>query len=142
MNYEAHVDRNKITVLTEDECKALITTTTVGWVAFVDDDGQQLVPVNFAVLAGVVYLRTLPDGFLAELARDHEDVAFGVSFHAQSYRSGWNVTVKGSAAEVEDRATVNMVLGHERLRPWAGGVRPLVIRITMDSIAGRRVSEH
>jgi nitroimidazol reductase NimA-like FMN-containing flavoprotein (pyridoxamine 5'-phosphate oxidase superfamily) len=131
-----------IKVLPEDECRALLETTTVGRVAFVNDEGQQLVPVNFAFIDGTIFFRTLGDGFLAQLARDHDDVAFGVDHHAETYRNGWNVTVKGSASEVEDRATINKVLAHSSLRPWAGGVRPLVIRITVDSIAGRRVVGH
>ena len=126
----------------EDECRALLSTTTVGRVAFVDEDGQQLVPVNFAYLDGAIYFRTLPDGFLSTLTRGHHDVAFGVDHHDSMYRNGWNVTVRGRAEQVEDRATINKVLSHERLRPWAGGTRPLVIRVTVDAIDGRKVVGH
>jgi hypothetical protein len=66
-------------------------------------------------------------------------VAFGVNHHDAMFRNGWNVTVKGRAEHVEDRATINKVLSHERLRPWAGGVRPLVLRVTVDAIDGRSV---
>jgi len=128
-----------ITELSDDECLALLETTTVGRIAFVDGQGQQLVPVNFALMDGAIYFRTLPDGFLAQLARGHDDVAFGVD-HQDVFRDGWNVTVRGSAREVEDRATINQVLSNHRLKPWAGGVRPLVIKISPASIAGRRVS--
>ncbi len=134
--------RSKIAALSNEECTALLSTTTVGRIAFTNEDGQQLVPVNFAYIDGDIYFRTLPDGFLSQLARDHDDVAFGVDHHAEVYRDGWNVTVKGSASEVTDRATINMVLGHGRLRPWAGGVRPMVIRVSVGSIDGRRVSGH
>lgn len=131
-----------ISQLPEDECRALLTTTTVGRIAFVDDDGQELVPVNFACIDDAIYFRTLPDGFLSTLAHGHRDVAFGVDHHDSMYRNGWNVTVKGRAEQVEDRATINKVLGHERLRPWAGGTRPLVIRVTIDAIDGRKVVLH
>lgn len=125
--------------LPEDECFALLETTTVGHIAFVDDAGQQLVPVNFALTDRAIYFRTLPDGFLSSLAKGHGDVAFGVD-HSDVFRKGWNVTVRGTARGVEDRATINKVLSNSRLKPWAGGVRPLVIEITPTSIAGRRVS--
>lgn len=128
-----------IVELPEEECLALLGTTTVGRVAFVDDQGQQLVPVNFAVMDGAIYFRTLPNGFLSSLAKSHADVAFGVD-HQDVFREGWNVTVRGSAREVDDRATINKVLANHRLKPWAGGIRPLVIKITPTSIAGRRVS--
>ncbi|VXC11757.1 pyridoxamine 5'-phosphate oxidase family protein [Aeromicrobium sp. 9AM] len=128
-----------IVELPENECLALLETTTVGRIAFVDGQGQQLVPVNFAVMNGAIYFRTLPGGFLAQLARGHDDVAFGVD-HQDVFRHGWNVTVRGSAREVEDRATINQVLSNHRLEPWAGGVRPLVIKVSPTSIAGRKVS--
>lgn len=128
--------------LPEDECLALIGTTTVGRIAFVNADGQQLLPVNFALIDRLIYFRTVPDGLLAELGPGHGDVAFEVDHHEDLYRDGWNVTVRGDASQVEDRATINLVLAHERLRPWAGGVRPMVIRVTPRSIDGRRVSGH
>lgn len=133
-------DRRKgsIVELPEDECLALLETTTVGRIAFVDAEGQQLVPINFALIDGAIYFRTLHDGFLSSLAGGHDDVAFGVDYQ-DVFRVGWNVTVRGSAHEAEDRATINTVLSHSRLQPWAGGVRPLVIKITPASIAGRRV---
>jgi nitroimidazol reductase NimA-like FMN-containing flavoprotein (pyridoxamine 5'-phosphate oxidase superfamily) len=131
--------QGSIVELPEEECLALLETTTVGRIAFVDDEGQQLVPVNFALIDGAIYFRTLPDGFLSSLAKGHQDVAFGVD-HQDVFRKGWNVTVRGATHGVEDRATINKVRSHHRLQPWAGGVRPLVVRIDIGSIAGRRVS--
>lgn len=130
---------DSVVVLPEEECLALLETTTVGRIAFVNDEGQQLVPVNFALIDGAIYFRTLPEGFLSGLATGHDDVAFGVD-HYDVFRTGWNVTVRGSAHAVEDRETINKVLATHRLKPWAGGDRPLVIRVTPRSIAGRRVS--
>ncbi|MEV7398382.1 pyridoxamine 5'-phosphate oxidase family protein [Aeromicrobium sp. NPDC092404] len=127
-----------LTALDDQECQALLGTTTVGHLAFVDAEGQQLIPLNFAFIDGFVYARTSHESILAGLARGHEDVAFGIE-HQDVFRSGWNVTVRGSVDEVEDRATINVVLSHHRLDPWAGGVRPLVLRITPRSFAGRRV---
>lgn len=133
------IAQGSIVELPEDECLALLGTTTVGRIAFVDDEGQQLVPVNFVMIDGVIYFRTLPDGFLSTLAKGHADVAFGVD-HSDVFRNGWNVTVRGTSRGVEDHAMLDNVLANSRLRPWAGGVRPLVVEITPTSIAGRRVS--
>lgn len=142
MKSEGTIEPGKIITLPDRECMELLSTTTVGRIAFVNGSGQQLVPVNFAVIERVIYFRTLADGFLAQLSHGHPDVAFGVDHHDDTYRDGWNVTVKGKASLVEDRATINMVLGHGQLRPWAGGVRPMVIRVEIDSVIGRRVSGH
>lgn len=131
-----------IHTLPPEECRELLDTTTVGRVAFRDGDAIELLPVNFAYIDGYIYFRTLPDGFLSRLARGDRPVAFEVDNHDDLYRDGWNVTAKGTVHQVEDRATINLVLSHGRLRPWAGGVRPMVMRITIDSIHGRRVSGH
>ena len=132
----------RIREMSEAECREMITTTTVGRIAFVDDDGQQLIPVNFAFIDEAIYFRTLSDGFPAQLARKQSEVAFGVDHHDDTYRLGWNVTVKGIVEQIEDRATINKVLSHSRLAPWAGGVRPMVMRVSPSSIQGRRVVGH
>ena len=132
----------RVRELTRERCFALLTTTTVGRVAFVDGDGQQLVPVNFILLDGSIYFRTRPGGFLAQLATGEHHVAFGVDHHEDTFQVGWNVTVQGVASGVEDGAVVDRVLGQSRLHPWAGGIRPLVVRVTTDAISGRHVSGH
>lgn len=125
--------------LTETECLELLSASTVGRIAFVSAEGQQLVPVNFIVLDGLIYFRTTHAAFLSELAPGHADVAFGVDHYEDASRSGWNVTAHGSARRVEDRANINKVLGNPNLQPWAGGVRSIVIEIRPTSMAGRRV---
>lgn len=142
MTTDSDLNDGRIRPLPRDECLDLLGTTTVGRVAFIGDDGPELVPVNFALIDGVIYFRTLPDGFLSQLRSGSHRVAFGVDHHDDLYRNGWNVTVKGVIRQVEDRATINLVLGHARLRPWAGGVRPMVMRVSIDEIDGRRVSGH
>ena len=125
--------------LTQTECLALLSTVTVGRMAFVNAEGQQLIPVNFIVLDDLIYFRTAHTGILFELARGHDDVAFGADHQEDAFRRGWNVTARGKATRVEDRATINKVLGDPNLRPWAGGVRSTVIEIRPRSVAGRRV---
>ncbi|EFQ82945.1 pyridoxamine 5'-phosphate oxidase family protein [Aeromicrobium marinum DSM 15272] len=127
-------------VLSEPECRELLTTTTVGRVAFVDAAGIHLVPLNFAVIDDLVFFRTSPDSLLAGLPEAGE-IAFGVDHHAELFRHGWNVTVKGSASRVTDPEQIRTVLATARLRPWAGGERDVVIALEPRSIEGRRVHD-
>lgn len=131
--------RGPVVILSESDCLTLLETTTVGNFAFVDDEGQQLVPVNFVVLDKDIYFRTLPDGFLSVVAKGHQDVAFGITHH-DIYGIGWNVTARGSTHEVVDPELAARVLSHPRLNPWAAGERSLVIQVKPTSIAGRRVA--
>lgn len=126
--------------LPEDECRALLATQTVGRLAFVDGDGQQLVPVNFAVHEGDVVFRTMAGTVLAALADGHDAVAFGVDHHDDTYQKGWSVTVVGST-RVADEQTVDALAGR-RPRPWAPGERDLLVRLHPHTIEGRKVRQH
>ncbi|MCW2831219.1 MAG: hypothetical protein JWP31_1911 [Aeromicrobium sp.] len=125
--------------LPENECIELLSTTTVGRVAFVDADGVQLIPLNFAIIDSEIYFRTAIDSVLEGLARGNDQVAFGVDYHAELYRQGWNVTVKGATTRVSDPAIYERVMAWSKLRPWAGGERGVVIHLTPRSVEGRRV---
>lgn len=134
--------RSSISVLDERECYELLSTTTVGRIAFVNDHGQQLLPLNFAVVDGLIYFRTSEEGVLAELAEGLIDVAFEVDHHGTTTRDAWNVTVRGSTAVVHDAAGLASTARLAALRPWAPGERALVVALTPTSIDGRRVSSH
>jgi nitroimidazol reductase NimA-like FMN-containing flavoprotein (pyridoxamine 5'-phosphate oxidase superfamily) len=134
--------RSSFTVLSEQECRELLGTTTVGRVAFVSSEGQQLLPVNFVERDGDIYFRTTADSVLAQLAEGHDDVAFGVDYHDDTYQRGWNVTVFGSSARVEDPALISSLLATARPRPWAPGERDVMIVIHERRIGGRRVRQH
>lgn len=129
-------------VLPQDECRELLAARTVGRVAFVNGEGLQLIPLNFAMIDGDVFFRTAPDSVLNDLAQGNDEVVFGVDYQAQLYRDGWDVTVKGSTSRVIDPELYDRVMSWSRLRPWAGGTRAVVIRLVPRSIEGRRVSSH
>jgi nitroimidazol reductase NimA-like FMN-containing flavoprotein (pyridoxamine 5'-phosphate oxidase superfamily) len=130
---------DQLQVLPETECIDLLTTTTVGRVAFVDDAGQQLIPLNFTIVDGEIYFRTEQASTLHQLADGHDDVAFEVDHHDEVTPVGWNVTVRGRTARVDDPDLHERVMSSPRLRPWAGGERGVVIHLERRTIAGRRV---
>lgn len=125
--------------LNEADCMELLSTTTVGRVAFVDNEGVQLLPLNFAVIDDEIYFRTASDSTLHQLAEGSDDVAFEIDHHEAVSPVGWNVTVKGSTSRVSDPELHARVMAWERLRPWAGGERGEVIHLARRSIAGRHV---
>jgi nitroimidazol reductase NimA-like FMN-containing flavoprotein (pyridoxamine 5'-phosphate oxidase superfamily) len=119
-----------------DICMQLLAdTTTVGRVGFRDENGQQLVPVNFVYRDDCIYFRTSARGFLARLGSGDSDVAFEIDHIDLLTQTGWSVLAKGETKEARDVSD----LGPEWLRPWAGGDRSVIIRLTPHSVTGRRV---
>ena len=129
-------------VLPEAECLELLTSRTVGRIAFVNHEGLQLIPLNFAMIDGGIYFRTAIDSVLSDLAEGMEEVVFAVDYQAELYRDAWDVTVKGSTSRVCDPEVYDRVMSWSRLRPWAGGTRTVVIELLPRSVDGRRVSSH
>jgi uncharacterized protein len=128
--------------LSDQECYRLITSATVGQVAFVASTGQQLLPVNFQFIDDVIYFQIDAHSILAEMAEGLEDVAFSVGYREELQQKGWSIVISGRTSLVEDRAVIDEVRSVARLRPWAPGDRSMVIALTPRSISGRKVAQH
>ncbi|QGG41990.1 pyridoxamine 5'-phosphate oxidase family protein [Aeromicrobium yanjiei] len=129
----------RFTEISQDECLELMATTTVGWLAFVDAEGQQLLPVNFVLHGQDVYFRTMSGSAISSLADGHDDVAFAVDHHDDIYQKGWDVMARGTTARVDDPDLVAQVAAGARPRPWAPGERDVLIVLRPSVISGRRV---
>ena len=118
------------------ECQDLMRSTAVGRVAFVDEDGPLVLPVNYVLDGDDVLFRTAPDNTLARHVQD-APVAFEVDEFDDYTQTGWSVLVRGIATFMgtED------VSRDEALQPfaWAAGRRTQVVRIVPRSVTGRRV---
>lgn len=126
-----------IECMSHEDCVTFLGgTTTVGRLGFRSSHGQQLLPVNFVFEHGRVYFSTSPDSVLAELADGREDVAFEIDYPDRLMQHGWSVLVKGKTKGVS-RADVD--LSPRGPRPWASGVRDILIEMTPDQITGRRI---
>lgn len=128
-----------LVVLDEQECWSLLDTAVVGMVAFVNDDGQQLVPVNIQIIDQRVYFQIDDSTMLGVLAAGHDDVAVAASHADTMYGHGWNVTVRGTSRRTDD-AAIRDALAHSGHRSaWAGGDRQVIIEIEPRAVSGRRV---
>lgn len=136
-----HAKHGSLHTLSDQECWGLLSSTTVGRVAFVSASGIQLLPVNFQFLGGIIYFQTSPDSILAETGSGL-DVAFCVGSHDELLQTGWSVVISGTSSIVEDPLELADVRASDRLRPWAPGARSLVIAITPRITSGRKVSRY
>lgn len=126
-----------IAVIEEDECFALLGSTTVGRVGFVHDERVEIIPVNYRMHDRDLLLRTRDDGLLARLPQE-PDVAFEVDHHDDLGGTAWDVLLSGRV-EVLSAEEVEALPPAEQVLPWAGGERTLWLRYIADRVAGRRV---
>jgi nitroimidazol reductase NimA-like FMN-containing flavoprotein (pyridoxamine 5'-phosphate oxidase superfamily) len=123
--------------LTRSECFELLSRQSLGRLAFVDDLGPIVVPVNYLLDRHMVVIRT-DEGAKLDAATRGVKVAFEIDWADDGGRSGWSVLVRGEAVAVTDPAEL------ERLRdlplsPIAPGRRPNYIRVMPALVTGRRI---
>lgn len=136
MRLEERWFRGHLKELSRAECMELLATRPVGRVAYSDPEGPIVLPVNYVIDEDSVLFRTAPQSVLAQHLRLGR-VAFQVDDLDEYTESGWSVLVRGRAAFVEYDAVPADV--EERPNTWAGGTRSLYVRITPQSVTGRRL---
>lgn len=134
--------RPVLETLDRDECLRLIAPGGIGRVAFNGSHGPTVLPVNYRVHNGAVIFRTAHGGPMdQDLRTGVEGVEIKIGFEVdridEDLWTGWSVLVQGPAHHVRpDRA--EEVAGVD-VTPWAGGDRPLYIRVIPHQVTGRRI---
>jgi len=124
--------------LPESECYNLLAVSTVGRIGFVSPAGIQILPIGFRLGDGHrLFLRTSPEGSLAQLARADASVGFEVDYHANDFRIAWSVLMNGTLSLLDQAAS----LAYDQLRlrpvPWPGLARMVTIQFVPETISGR-----
>lgn len=126
-----------IDIIGEEDCFALLASTTVGRVGLVHDGRVEIIPVNYRMRGRDVIIRTGADGVLAALP-GAAGVAFEIDRHDDLSGSGWSVLL-GGTFEVLSDAEIDALESAERPLPWAGGERAVWLRLVVGRVSGRRV---
>jgi transcriptional regulator with XRE-family HTH domain len=126
-----------VSKLMSAECRRLIATGGIGRIAFCTTSGPAVLPVNFAVVAGTIVVRT-GEGTAIDGHAD-EQVAFEVDHIDEALRQGWSVLVRGKAHRVAHPAELQSIQRDATIWPWPGGDRDVYVRIIPDTITGRRI---
>jgi transcriptional regulator with XRE-family HTH domain len=126
-----------ITKLTPAECRRLIAPGGVGRIAFGTTSGPAVLPVNFAVVAGTIVIRT-GEGTAIDGHADGQ-VAFEVDRLDEALSQGWSVLVRGQAHRVAHPAELQIIRRDVTIWPWPGGDRDVYVRIVADAVTGRRI---
>jgi transcriptional regulator with XRE-family HTH domain len=119
------------------ECRRLIAPGGVGRLGLSTISGPVVLPVNFAVLADTIVVRTA-EGTVIDGHAD-EQVALEVDHIDEALCQGWSVLARGPAHRVTHPSELRRLQDDAVLWPWAGGEREVYVRIIPNLITGRRI---
>ena len=127
-----------VAVLSDSQCLELLRGEVVGRVALCTVDGPQVFPVNFTLTDDSVVFRTTAYSVLGTHAWQSR-LAFEVDQIDTERRSGWSVVASGPGAQVRPGPELDEIVRTWNPDPWAGGTRPLYVRLRWDTLSGRRI---
>lgn len=119
------------------ECHQLISAGGIGRIGFTTASGVVIVPVNFAVTANTIVVRTDAGSIIA--AHADGDVSFEVDHIDEALEMAWSVLIQGHAHRVLQRTELAHLQRCADVLPWPEGDRNAYIRITTHRISGRRL---
>ena len=128
---------NRLARIPRAECFRLIAAGGVGRIGFGTASGIVILPVNFAVTANTVVVRT--DGGSVIAAHADGEVSFEVDHVDEALEQGWSVLIQGQAHQVLQKTELAHLQRCAEVLPWAGGDRAAYVRITPRRISGRRI---
>lgn len=136
---EHELDPGGFDEIDESECWRLMATQPVGRVAVIVGHYAQVFPVNFAVVDRSVAFRTNAGTKLWATTRSN--ITFQVDQLDTVHKAGWSVMMRGVARELSFDRHPALARSAENAAPdpWAPGPRDHLVRITADSISGRRI---
>jgi uncharacterized protein len=126
--------------LTTDQCWRLLPEHGLGRVGFDVGRGPRIHPMNYVVDGQTIVLRTSGDSELELFTRLFTSgslVAFEVDDLDTEQHEGWSVLIGGRVAPVDRQEELDRL--SRMPRPWAGGERDHVVRITPVEVTGRRI---
>lgn len=132
MKFE-HELNSPVLVLDEDQSWQLLSHTSHGRVATSVAGLIDIVPVNYGVHNGKLFLRTAPGNKLAAMSIN-EKIAFEVDGILSD--EAWSVVVHGSAEVLEDESDIQEAR-ESGVSPWIPTQKDFWIRVDVDSISGR-----
>ena len=126
-----------LTVLTTDECLALLGSVPMGRVGISINALPLVLPVNFVVVDGDVVFRTVM-GTKFHAASEGAVLAFEADDWEPSGNSGWSVAIQGKSAVVTDPIELERLAGLTT-ESWAlDGAADRFVRIRSVTTTGRR----
>jgi uncharacterized protein len=136
------VSQRELEKLSRPECLELLRQERVGRLVYYDDTGPVAEPVNYAIAGNTIVLRV--EGGSKRQAMTQPVVAFEVDQLDGDHKGGWSVLARGAGEEVplDNVAALLHELrqaGVDPPLPWASGIHNTWLRITINTLSGRRL---
>ena len=119
------------------ECYRLLAPRGIGRIAFGTAAGLAVLPVNYAVTANTIAIRTGSGSLIA--AHADGPVSFEADHFDMELGQGWSVLVRGEAHRVLQHGELRKLQQSSGLRPWPAGEHDLYVRIVPTQLTGRRI---
>lgn len=124
--------------MTEEACRARFLDHSLGRLGYVDDGWPVVIPVNYAMHDGDIFIRSLPGAKLAVAAKA-EVVCIEVDSFDEASRSGWSVLAHGPLEVITDPKVLRTAWNHDPT-PWVAADDWQWLRIRTLSMSGRTVT--
>jgi len=131
---------NEPTELSYGKCRELLAAGVFGRVGVCTPQKPVILPVNYSVVSEAIIFRTTPYGVVA----NHDwgsPIAFEVDYVDYTEHKGWSVLATGRGERVEDLDELARIKRTWDPRPWAGGARPLYVKLAWEELTGRRLGQ-
>ncbi|NEA33974.1 pyridoxamine 5'-phosphate oxidase family protein [Streptomyces sp. SID13031] len=130
-------DHAGLEILDPADCLRLMQTVPIGRLVFTEGALPAVRPVNFTVDGETVVFCTA-DGDMYRAADRGDVVAFETDSTGAERQAGWTVTVVGRLSHLTEAETAEVSLNLSA-NSWTPGRWPHCIRLSLESLRGRRV---
>ena len=126
--------------LSYGKCRELLGANVFGRVGVCTPQAPVILPVNYSVVGEAIIFRTTPYGVVA----NHDwgaRIAFEIDYVDYADHKGWSVLAVGQGVRIEDADEIDRIKRTWEPQPWAGGDRPLYVKLAWDELSGRRLGQ-
>lgn len=122
--------------LSASVCWSLLRDVPIGRIALRGDEDVEVFPVNFVVDGGTVVIRTAA-GTKLSLIEASSRATFETDDVDVVEQTVWSVVLKGVVRSVRGHEAIIDTFDME-VPTWQSGPKPTFVRLTPDSVTGRR----
>jgi nitroimidazol reductase NimA-like FMN-containing flavoprotein (pyridoxamine 5'-phosphate oxidase superfamily) len=116
------------------QCRHWLAESSIGRLALPGGEAPEIRPVNFALHADQVVIRT-GEGRILDAARRGDAAGFEIDGIDPLEHTGWSVVVVGKLCELPTDPD-HLALP---LRPWASGRKDRFVGLSLDRLSGMRI---